>query len=107
MLVHLQHCPQYLSRFQARLVGQAVTQIQQLRERQSDDLFKIGTIFARLEAVDFAYCQQTLYASKNGGSVARIQQLNCNVEEVGPLLREVVGEHLLEGGNELGAHIGL
>lgn len=105
VLVHLQHCAQNLSSLQASLAGKRVADVEQLWERQGDDLVKICAVLAGLEAVDFTYRQQALHASKDGGNVAGVQQLDGDVEKVGPFCGEVVGEDLLEGGDELQADL--
>jgi hypothetical protein len=107
MLVDLQHSPQDFARFETCLIGKLVAKVEQLGECHCHDLVEIGAVLARFEPVDLAYRQQALHARKHGLYVARIEQLYSDVEEVGPLLREVEGEDLLEGGYELGANVGL
>ena len=105
VLVHLQHCAQDLTGLQAGLAGKRVANVEQLWERQGDDPVKICAVLAGLESVDLAYRQQALHTGEDGGNVARVQQLDGHVEEVGPFCGEVVGEDLLEGGDELQADL--
>lgn len=104
VLVHFQHSPENLSCFQTCLVCQRVADVEELWERQGNNPVKVCAVLARLESVDFAYCQQALHTSKNRRNVSGVEQLYRDVEEVGPLLREVVCEDLLEGRDELNAH---
>jgi len=60
-----------------------------------DYFVEVGAILARFEAVDFAYGQQALNACEDGSGILCVQQLDGDVEEVGPALGEVVGEDLL------------
>ena len=106
VLVHLEYCAQYFTSFQARLAGQRVANVEQLWERHGDDLVKICAALARLESVDLAYRQQALHTGEDGLDVPSIQQLYGNVEEVGPFRGKVVCEYLLEGRDELQAHLG-
>lgn len=106
MFIHLQHCSQYFTSFQACLTSKRITNVQQLWERHGDNAIKVCPIFSRLEPVDLANCQQTLYTGKDGCNVSRRQQLYSDVEEIRPFGGEVVCENLLQGRNQLYADLG-
>jgi len=95
MLVHLKYGAENLASLQAGLIGELVAQVQQLREGQGNDLIKVHAILARLEPINFAYRQQALHTGKYRRNVARVQQLHSDVEEVGPILGEVIGKYFL------------
>lgn len=84
VLVDLQHGAEDLSSLQACLAGQRVANVQQLREGHGDNLVKVCPVLSRLEPVDLADGQQTLHTGKDGRDISGIQQLDGDVEKVGP-----------------------
>jgi hypothetical protein len=107
VLVHFEHSAKNLASLQTRLVGELVAQVEQLREGQGNDLVEVGAVLPRLEPVDLAYGQQTLYTREDGLDVSGIEQLHCDVEEVGPFLGEIIGEDFLQSRDKLSANVGL
>ena len=105
MLVCLQHCSQHLSRLQAGLIHQAVSDIQEVWERLLNDLVKVASGVTHLEAVRSADCEQALETGKDGAHVLRAEQTHGRLEKVWPLLRKVVVEDLLERCYELCANL--
>ena len=103
MLVRLQDGPKHLASFQARLLEQLIGQVERERERDLHNLVKIHPVLSSLETIYSADGEQALDASEHGLSIVAVQQIECDVEELGPFRREVVGQDLLEGGNELHA----
>jgi hypothetical protein len=106
MLVALKHSPQHFSGLDARLVHQAVANVQEQGERRSHDLVEVVPAIASLEAVDATDGEETLHPGEHGVGIVGLQQLNGNVDELGPLAGKVVLQDLAERGYELRANRG-
>ncbi len=94
MLVPFKHSPQHLSGLNARLVDQAVTDVEEQRERRSHDLVKVVPAIAGFETVDAADGEETLHPGEHGVGIVGLQQLDGDVDELGPLARKVVLQDL-------------
>lgn len=105
MLVCFQDSPQHLARLQILFIHQAITNVEQLRERSLHNFIKVPSIVTQLESVGPTDRKQTLEACEDGGNILRVEQLDGDIDEFGPLLREVTMEDLLEGYDELGADV--
>ena len=105
VLVSLQNCAQHLSGLETRLVDQAVGDGEQLRESHFHNLVKVISCLSHLKAVDAADGQQALQTGKNATGILLVQEVDGDVEEVGPLLGEVVVQDLLQSSDELSADL--
>lgn len=101
VLVSLEHRPEHLTGLETGLVDEVVSNTQQLRESHLDDLVEIGSCLSHLEPVHPADGQQALQTSEDRAGILGVQEIDRDVEKVGPLLGEVVVENLLERCNEL------
>lgn len=105
MLICLHDRPHNLASLNAFFCDQTVSNAQKKRESNRHHLVKVSPNLSNFESVNSAYGQQALNASKDGARIVRAQELYCNIEEIGPLGRKVVGEDFLEGRNELSADL--
>jgi len=105
VLVGLENGAQHLSSLEAGLVDQAVGNVEQLGECHLHNLVKVFSCLTHLEAVDATDGQQTLQTGEDAAGILLVQKIDGDVEEVGPLLGEVVMQDLLQGSNELCADL--
>lgn len=105
MLVGLEHRPEHLTGFEAGLVDEVITDAQQLWECHLDNLVKVAARLAHLEPIHPADGQQTLQTCKDGSGILCVEEADGDVEEIGPLLGEVVVQDLLESCDELCADL--
>lgn len=105
MLIRLHNDAEHLRRLQALLVDKLHTDVEELWEGVLDDLVKIGAVLLRLESVYAANGQHTLQARVDRVGIIRAEQLDCDIQEAGPSLGEVMLEYFLEDGNQLGADV--
>lgn len=105
VLVSLEDSAQHLSGLETGLVDQAVGDCEQLRERHLDNLVKVLPCLAHLEAVHTADGQQALQTGEDAAGILLVQEVDGDVQEVGPLFGKVVVQDLLEGSDELGADL--
>jgi hypothetical protein len=95
VLVSLENCAQHLASLETGLVDQAVGNCEQLRESHLDNLVKVFSCLSHLEAVDAADGQQALQTGENAAGILLVQEADGDVEEIGPVLGEIVVENLL------------
>lgn len=105
VLVGLEDSAQHLSSFETGLVDQAVGNCEQLREGHLNNLVKVFSCLTHLETVDTADGQQALQTGENASGILLVQEVDGDVEEIRPLLREVVVENLLQGSDELSTNL--
>lgn len=96
MLVRLDNSAKHLSRFQALFIHKFHADAQKLRERMFHNLVEFLSLLPGLEPVHPADRKQALQARVDRVRIVGSQQLEGNIDEVRPLLGEVVLEDLLE-----------
>lgn len=106
MLISLDDNAKHLTRLQALLIDQTLTDAQQLGERVLHNLVKLLALLSCLETVNTANSQQALQTCVHGVRIVGTQELKSQIEETRPLLGEIVLQDLLEKGDQLGADIG-
>lgn len=95
VLVGLEDSAQHLASLETGLVDQAVGNCEQLREGHLNNLIKVFSCLAHLEAVDAADGQQALQTGENAAGILLVQEVDGDVEELGPVVGEIVVEDLL------------
>lgn len=64
-----------------------------------DDIIKVYSLFPGLVSVHFAERKEALQAGKDGVGIVGTQQLHRNLDEAGPLFREVMLQDLAQDGH--------
>lgn len=95
VLVGLENSAQHLASLETGLVDQAVGDCEQLREGHLHNLVKVFSCLSHLEAVHAADGQQALQTGEDATGILLVQEVDGDVEELGPVVGEIVVKDFL------------